>query len=194
MSLFAVIVLADRAYGQSQPPPQPYPAPPPSVVAPQPPPETPEHTLCFSGRPFECASVLLLEVGARIGDGNRAVTSADVGLLIHHGLNAYGGTIGVSGISGGNAKDEANLWFAARYRRYFGRSRLAGDVSVGFAGGPALDIAFGWADAVALTAGVNVYELKDGSHDAVASIGLRLGSVIIGGLLYVTALVFASAR
>jgi hypothetical protein len=122
------------------------------------------------------------------------VTSADVGLLIHDGLNAYGATIGVAGIDGGNAKDEANLWYAARYRRYFGRWGLAGDVSAGFAGGPALEVAFGWSDVVALTAGVNRYELKEGGHDTLASVGLRIGSVPIGGLFYLTALVFTSVR
>jgi hypothetical protein len=33
-----------------------------------------------------------------------------------------------------------------------------------------------------LTAGVNRYELKDGGHDMVAGVGLRVGSVLIGGL------------
>jgi hypothetical protein len=137
--------------------------------------------------------VLLLEVGAR-GGVNRSVASADLGLLIHDGLNAYGATIGFLGISGGNAKEEASLWYAARYRRYFGRWGLAGDVSAGFAGGPALDVAVGWADVVALTAGVNRYELKTGGHETAATVGLRVGSIIIGGLFYVTALVFTSVR
>lgn len=180
---FVVIVLAGDADAQPSNPPQP------------PPPEKAErHALCFAGRPFECASVLLLEVGARIGSSGRSVASADVGLLIHDGLNAYGATIGVAGISGGNAKDDANLWYAARYRRYLGRWGLAGDVSVGYAGGPALEVAFGWSDVVALTAGVNRYDLKEGGHDTTATLGLRLGSIVIGGLFYLTALVFASAR
>jgi hypothetical protein len=62
------------------------------------------------------------------------------------------------------------------------------------AGSFAAAVAIGWADVVALTAGVNRYALKDGGHDTLASVGLRVGSVVIGGLFYVTALVFASAR
>jgi hypothetical protein len=137
--------------------------------------------------------VLLLEVGVRGGRGG-AVASANTGLLIHDGLNAYGATFGVAGIDGGNAKDGASLWVAARYRRYFGDWGLAGDVSAGYAGGPALEVAFGWSDVLALTAGINRYELKDGGHDSIATAGLRVGSVPIGGLFYLTALVFASAR
>jgi hypothetical protein len=137
--------------------------------------------------------VLLLEVGVR-GGASRAVSSADAGLLIHDGMNAYGATVGVLGIDGGNARDEANLWFAARYRRYLGSWGFAGDVSAGYAGGPALDVAIGWADVVALTAGINRYALKEGGHETAATVGLRVGSIIIGGLFYVTALVFTSAR
>ena len=55
-------------------------------------------------------------------------------------------------------------------------------------------VAFGWSEDVAVTAGVNRYELKEGGHDTVASVGLRVGSMVIGGLFYVTALVFTSAR
>jgi hypothetical protein len=168
--------------------------PPPYVVAPQPPPEKPRQLICFSGRPFECASVILLEVGARVGGGGRSVSSAAAGLLIHDGMNAYGGTAGVAGISGGNARDEANLWFAARYRRYLGGWGLAGDVSAGYAGGPAFEAAIGWADVIALTAGVNRFALRDGGQDTVAALGLRVGSIVIGGLFYVSALVFTSAR
>jgi hypothetical protein len=188
ISAFVVMVIAGRAYGET-PRPQ-SPAPPPADATRQPPPAPPEHTLCFAGRPFKCASVLLLEVGARGGPGG-AVTSADAGLLIHNGLNAYGATFGVAGIDGGNAKDEANLWFAARYRRYLGGWGLAGDVSAGYAGGPALEVALGWYDAVALTAGVNGYELKDGGRDMVAGVGLRLGSVVIGGLFYLIAVAYS---
>ncbi|HEY5450852.1 MAG TPA: hypothetical protein VIQ54_18990 [Polyangia bacterium] len=188
ISSFVVIVVAGRAYGQSSAP-QPT-APPPNVVAPQQPQNPARHTLCFSGRPFECASVLLLEVGGRAGHG--AVGSADAGLLIHDGLNAYGATAGVVGISG--AKDDANLWFAARYRRYLGTWGVAGDVSAGYAGGPALEVALGWGDVVALTAGINRYELKAGGHDVVAGVGLRVGSIVIGGLFYLIAVVSTSAR
>lgn len=122
------------------------------------------------------------------------MASANVGLLIHNGMDAYGATIGVLGISGGNAQEDARLWYAARYRRYLGRWGFAGDVSVGFAGGPTAELAIGFADAIALTAGINRYELEDGGHDTVASVGVRVGAVTIGGLFYLTAVVATSAR
>ncbi len=128
------------------------------------------------------------------GAPNRAVTSADAGLLIHDGYNAYGATVGVLGVDGGSAKDEASLWLAARYRRYLGDWGLAADVSAGYAGGPAFDVAIGWGDVVALTAGINGYALKDGAPEMAATAGFRVGAVIIGGLFYVSALVFTSAR
>ena len=221
MSALVVIAIAGHAYGQpSEPPPPadpnapdplyppsppPYPPPQPQpypqvqpYTPPQPPPAKPEHDLiCFAGRPFKCSSVLLLELGGRAGTRKRSVATADVGLLIQDGSNAYGATIGVLGISGDReemtkGKEEAHLWYAARYRRYFWSWGLAADVSVGFAGGPALEVAIGWSDVIALTAGVNGYELEDGSRDTFASVGVRVGSVTIGGLLYLTFLAFAS--
>ena len=71
---------------------------------------------------------------------------------------------------------------------------MAGDVSAGYAGGPALEVALGWGDVVALTAGINRYELKAGGHDVVAGVGLRVGSIVIGGLFYLIAVVSTSAR
>ena len=202
MSLLVVILVVGDAYGQAPGSQDPAPTPttastaepttPPPAVAPQPPPKKPDrHLVCFAGRPFKCASVFLLELGAR-GDGSRSIASANIGLLIHDGLDAYGGIIGVAGIS--DAKADASPWLAGRYRRYFGRWGFAGDVSVGYAGGPALEVAIGWADVVALTAGVNRYELEDGSHDVFVGAGIRVGSVTIGGLFYLAAHMFAGAR
>jgi hypothetical protein len=71
---------------------------------------------------------------------------------------------------------------------------LAGDVSAGYAGGPALELAIGWADVLALTAGLNRYELDGGGDDMVAGVGLRIGAVTIGGIFYLTALAATSAR
>jgi len=91
-----------------------------------------------------------------------------------------------------DANEDVTVWVAGRYRRYFGRWGFAGDLSLGYAGGPAFEVAFGWADVVALTAGVNSYELEQGGHDTVATVGVRFGSVTIGGLFYVTALIATS--
>jgi len=45
-----------------------------------------------------------------------------------------------------------------------------------------------------LTAGINRYELKAGGHDVVAGVGLRVGSIVIGGVFYLIAVVSTSAR
>lgn len=184
------------AQPQAYPPPQYAAAPQPTtsvVAAPQPAPDEPQHLLCFFGRPYECSSLLLLEVGIRGGSGI-AVIDADVGLLIQNGLDAYGATIGVVGFDGPNTKDGASPWFAARYRRYFGTWGLAGDVSAGYADGPMLEVAIGWADVIALTAGMNRVELATGGDKLAAGVGLRIGSVTIGGLFYLTAIAATSSR
>ena len=121
------------------------------------------------------------------------MANANVGLLIQNGADALGATVGVVGISGASAKEGARVLYAARYRRYVGSWGLAGDVQLGFAGGPTAEVAFGWGDLVAVTAGVNRYELEDGGHDILAGVGLRVGSVAIGGLFYLTALVVAGS-
>lgn len=53
------------------------------------------------------------------------------------------------------------------------------DRCLDFAGGPAAEVAIGWADVFAITAGVNRYELEAGGRDTVASVGLRIGAVTI---------------
>jgi hypothetical protein len=189
-----VTALAGHAYGQPSNTPVTTgspPAPPPTYAPP--PPQPKQDLLCFAGRPHECASVLLLELGVRGGSGGAAVSYADVGLLLHDDLNAYGATIGVLGIEP-DAAASAHVWYAARYRRYLGTWGMAADVSVGYAGGPALEVALGWSDVLAVTAGVNRYELENGDQDVVATAGIRAGSVLVGGALYVTVLVFGSAR
>ena len=186
----------------ADPPPQPYPPqpyppqpyPPQVMATPPPPKKAPErHLICFAGRPFECSSVILLELGAK-GNKTRTATTADVGLLIQDGLNAYGATVGVLGVEGGHEKEDASVWYAARYRRYLGTWGVATDVSVGFADGPVLEVAIGWLDVIAITGGANRYEREDGGHDWVVGAGVRIGSVAIGGLIYLAAAAAGGAR
>jgi len=195
-----VTVLAGEAFAQpgatppSRPPP---PVPQSTLVAPQPAapeaPASPEHTICFFGRPYECASLMLLEAGVRAGNGNGLVY-ADFGLLLQDGLDAYGGVVGVAGVEGEMVKHDASVLFAGRYRRYIGDWGLSTEVQLGYAGGPTMEVAFGWADVLAVTAGLNNYELENGDRDWVAGVGFRVGAVTIGGLFYLTALVATSAR
>jgi hypothetical protein len=131
----------------------------------------------------------LAELGAR-GAPDIAVTTGDVGLLIHDGSNAYGGTVGFVAITDA----EISMMFAARYRRYLGSWGMAADVAVGYGGGAMLEVALGWGDVVAVTAGVNQYQLEDGDQQVVATAGLRIGSVTIGGLFYAAALVATANR
>jgi hypothetical protein len=191
-----VLMAAGHAHAQPSATPASPPPPPPSAPLPAPPPverEPPRHAICFGGRPYECASVLLLELGAR-SDTKQTVLSADLGLLIHDGLDAYGATIGVLGVTETDAEQSASLWYAGRYRRYLGTWGMAADVSIGYADGVALEVAIGWYDVVAITAGLNGYDRADGSHDLVPGVGLRFGSVLVGGSLYVSALVATGAR
>ena len=168
-------------------PPQPYPPQPyPPQAAPPPKKKEPEHLVCFAGRPFECSSTMLVEIGVK-GDKVKTVTSVDVGLLVHDGYNAYGATAGYLGVEGGHEKGDGSVWYAARYRRYLGKWGFAADVSVGYADGYAFEVALGWLDVIALTAGANRYEREDSGHDWVLGAGFRIGSVTIGGLIYLAA-------
>jgi hypothetical protein len=154
--------------------------------------EPERHLLCFAGRPLDCASVLLLEFGYRT-DGLRSVTTGDFGLMIHSGYDALGATVGFVSVS--EAKADAVLVYAARYRRYIGRWGVAGDVSIGVSGdGLATEVALGWADVLAITAGANTFERDDGGRETIFTTGIRVGSVPIGGLFYATALILGSAR
>ena len=71
---------------------------------------------------------------------------------------------------------------------------VAGDIQLGYAGGPTLEAAIGIADVIALTAGINRYEVEGGGHDMVAGVGVRFGSVAIGSLFYLTALALSGGR
>jgi hypothetical protein len=194
IAALVVSVLAGHADAQpsATPPTQPPPTQQPLPPQPQPPPrEQPQHVICFFGRPHECASVFLLELGAR-GNSDLSVTTGDIGLVIHDGLNAYGGTIGLVGIT--DASAETSVLYAARYRRYLGTWGIAGDVSVGYADGPALEVSIGWGDVIAVTAGINGYERDDGGHNLIGTAGFRIGAVAIGTLLYATAVVATGSR
>jgi hypothetical protein len=179
------------------PPQQPIYYPPQPTYAPQPPPPPPpqresgpRHLVCFAGRPIDCASVLLLEIGYRVDDKQRSVVTADFGLLVHAGYDAFGATIGV--ISTSDAMEESVPLYAARYRRYLGRWGVATDVSVGYGGGEfAGELALGFADVLAITAGANSIEREDGRGEVLFTSGIRIGSVAIGGLFY--AAIYGSA-
>jgi hypothetical protein len=200
---YAPIVTQGPPGAQTAPPPPSYPPPqypppqypPPQYEPPPPPPpprKTEHHALCFAGRPFECASVLLVELGYR-ANSHHSVVTGDFGLLIHSGYDAFGVTIGLVGVS-----DDARGGFgvyAGRYRRYLGKWGVATDLSVGYGGGGLIgEVAFGWADVLAITAGAQSIELEDGRRDVIFTTGFRLGSVALGGILYVAALVGTAGR
>jgi hypothetical protein len=44
---------------------------------------------------------------------------------------------------------------------------------------------------LAVTAGANSFALDDGSRDVIFTTGIRVGSVTIGGLLYLTAVAYS---
>ncbi len=141
--------------------------------------------MCFAGRPIECASTFLFEIGYR-SDSRHSVVTGDIGLLVHSGHDAFGVTLGIVGVSDDNT-DGFGL-VSGRYRRYLGGWGVAADFSLGFGhGGVAGEVALGWADVLAVTAGVNSIVLEESNtRDLIFTTGIRLGSVAIGGLFYAT--------
>jgi hypothetical protein len=182
------------SYGSSYPPPH---DPPPQYVRAEAPPpparKRARHWMCFAGRPIECASTLLLELGYR-SDSRHSVVTGSFGLLVHSGHDAFGATLGIVGVSDDNT-DGFSL-VSGRYRRYLGGWGVAADFSLGFGnGGVAGEVALGWADVLAVTAGVNSIVLENSNtRDLIFTTGIRLGSVGIGGVLYATLLAATSAR
>ena len=191
-----------RAYPQPQPypPPPAYPpgarypvvAYPPPVIVTRPAGPPPPKPICIEGRPLRCQTVFILEAGARFGT---ATTSTfDIGLLVNHGHNAYGATIGALGYEEASPFDPEMKQlkmvpaYKARYRRYLGNDGAAVDLGIGGGGryGASAEVALGFRDIIAVTAGANTFP-QDNDRAVAGNVGVRIGTEGLLFLVYVVA-------
>ncbi len=154
-----------------------------------PPAPKPHKTVCTQGQPERCDSVFLLEAGYR--GGTARTLTFDVGVLVHHGSrNAFGVTIGYLGfertVSAPTPYTDINFLgaYKARYRRYLGGEGAAFDLGIGGGRyGASGELAIGYRDIIAVSAGVNSVPTRDG-NDVAANVGVRLGATGIVYALY----------
>jgi hypothetical protein len=150
----------------------------PPPVAPQ-----PMKSICLEGRPT-CMTTFLLEGSGR--GGNATVGVLDLGLLVTHDHDAFGATIGWMSFRRGAAIATSSA-YKARYRRYLGEDGFAVDLGVGGGHyGVSGEVAIGYRDIIALTAGVETLPHELGARGG-AGIGIRLGTEGLALLVYALA-------
>ena len=133
--------------------------------------------------------MFVFEVGYR---GGTSVTATfDVGVLVSQGRrNAWGFTVGYLASEKQYADTntsylDARGAYKARYRRYVGDGGFALDVGAGGGKyGASGELALGYRDIIAISAGVNTFATDNGDTDAAANVGVRLGTTGILAALY----------
>ncbi len=207
MGTIVVAVVATTALARAQPgitppalPPPALPPPPTAgatiapVAQPAPPPRAPRrhyNMICFEGRPYECGSVIVLEIAGRWGSVD--AWTIDAGLLINAGPYALGATFGgIAYDTEGNPTGEGSAMYKARFRRYLGDDGFAIDLGLGYGDRvETAEVALGIRDLIAVTASAQTVR-DDPDRDYGMNVGVRIGAETIG--LLVEIVLHAAAR
>jgi len=199
MGTIVVGVVATAASARAQPgmtqpalpPPPATGAAPVAVAQPEQPPPKHYNLICFEGTPYDCGSVVLLEIAGRWGSAD--AWTIDAGLLINAGPYALGATFGgLAYDTEGNPTGEGSAMYKARFRRYLGDDGFAVDLGLGYGDHvETAELAIGIRDLIAVTAGAQTVR-NDPDRDYGMNVGVRIGAETIGFLVEVV--LHAAAR